>query len=118
MNGTGKSATVINADGKVIATIPLGGKPEAGVSDPAADRVYINNETASTIVVVDATRHEVVANWPIAPGATQAGLAIDFKKHPLFVGARNSLIVRMDSTNRKGLAQVAICARLDGTGFQ
>jgi len=117
MNGTGKSATVINADGKVIATIPLGGKPEAGVSDPAADRVYINNETASTIVVVDATKHEVVANWPIAPGATQAGLAIDVKNHRLFVGARNSLMVMMDSTNGTVLAQVPIGAGVDATVF-
>ena len=39
-NGAGKSATVIGAEsGKVVATIPLGGKPEAAVSDPAAGRV-------------------------------------------------------------------------------
>src|SRR5713226_6623834 len=30
-NGTGKSASVIDASGKIVATIPLGGKPEAGV---------------------------------------------------------------------------------------
>src|SRR5207302_7743573 len=35
-NGGGKSATVIDvASGKVVATIPLGGKPEAGVDDGA-----------------------------------------------------------------------------------
>src|SRR3954471_9317463 len=28
-NGTGRSASVIDASGKVVATIPLGGKPEA-----------------------------------------------------------------------------------------
>src|SRR5262245_25763839 len=44
-NGSGKSASVIDASGNVVATIPLGGKPEAGVSDPAVGRVYVNNET-------------------------------------------------------------------------
>src|SRR5438067_2271912 len=52
-NGTGRSATVIDASGKVVATIPLGGKPEAGVSDPSVGRVYVNNETGNEIVVID-----------------------------------------------------------------
>ena len=67
-NGSGKSASVIDASGKVVATIPLGGKPEAGVPDTAAGRVYVNNETGNEIIVIDVAKHEVVARWPIAPG--------------------------------------------------
>jgi YVTN family beta-propeller protein len=62
---------IVGVDGKVAATIPLGGKPEAGVSDPAAGRVYVNNESGNSIVVIDTAKHEVVANWPIAPGTTR-----------------------------------------------
>src|SRR5712692_6368827 len=89
-NGTGKSASVIDAGGKVVATIPLGGKPEAGVADPAAGRVYVNNETGNEIVVIDVAKHEVIAKWPIAPGESAAGLAIDLKNHRLCIGAHNS----------------------------
>jgi YVTN family beta-propeller protein len=117
MNGGGKSATVIDTAGNVVATIPLGGKPEAGVSDPAAGRVYVNNESGNTIVVIDVAKHEVVANWPIAPGATAAGLAIDRQNHRLFIGARNNLMLMMDSTNGKVLAQVPIGAGVDATWF-
>jgi YVTN family beta-propeller protein len=117
MNGSGRSATVIGADGKVVATIPLGGKPEAGVSDPAAGRVYINNETGNSIVVIDSAKHEVVANWAIAPGTTAAGLAIDLKNHRLFIGARNNLMLMMDSTNGKVVSQVPIGAGVDSTWF-
>jgi DNA-binding beta-propeller fold protein YncE len=117
MNGTGRSATVIDLSGKVVATIPLGGKPEAGVSDPAAGRVYVNNETASTIVVIDVAKHEVVANWPIAPGESAAGLAIDLKNHRLFIGAHNNKMLMMDSTNGKIVADVPIAPGVDATWF-
>src|ERR1051326_7019378 len=40
-NGRGHSATVMDAQsGKVVATIPLPGKPEFAVEDPKADRIY------------------------------------------------------------------------------
>ena len=117
MNGSGRSATVIDADGKVVATIPLGGKPEAGVPDPAAGRVYVNNETGSTIVVIDVAKHEVVATWPIAPGESAAGLAIDLKNHRLFIGAHNNKMLMMDSTTGKVLAEVPIGAGVDATWF-
>ena len=116
-NGTGRSATVIDAAGNVVATIPLGGKPEAGVPDPAAGRVYVNNETASTIVVIDVAKHEVVANWSIAPGESAAGLAIDLKNHRLFVGAHNNKMLMMDSTNGRIIAEVPIGGGVDATWF-
>jgi len=117
MNGSGKSATVIDASGTVVATIPLGGKPEAAVSDPAAGRVYVNNETGNEIVVIDVAKHEVVAKWPIAPGESAAGLAIDLKNHRLFIGAHNSKMLMMDSTNGKIVAEVPIGAGVDATWF-
>ena len=116
-NGSGKSASVINAAGTVVATIPLGGKPEAGVPDTAAGRVYVNNETGNSIMVIDGATHEVVATWPIAPGESAAGLAIDTKNHRLFIGAHNNKMLMMDSTNGKIVAEVPIAAGVDATWF-
>ena len=117
MNGSGKSASVIDASGKVVATIPLGGKPEAAVPDTAAGRVYVNNETGNEIVVIDVAKHEVVTRWPIAPGESAAGLAIDLKNHRLFIGAHNGKMLMMDSTNGKIVAEVPIGAGVDATWF-
>lgn len=116
-NGGGKSASVINAAGTVVATIPLGGKPEAGVPDTAAGRVYVNNETGNSIVVIDGATHQVVATWPIAPGESAAGLAIDTKSKRLFVGAHNNKMLMMDSTSGKVVAEVPIGAGVDATWF-
>ena len=111
------SATVIDMGGKVVAMIPLGGKPEAGVSDAAAGRVYVNIENKSEIAVIDVSTHDVVARWPIAPGADAAGLAIDIRTHRLFIGAHNKLMLLMDSTNGKVVGQVPIGAGVDSTWF-
>ena len=116
-NGSGKSATVINAAGTVVATIPLGGKPEAGVPDVAAGRVYVNNETGNSLAVIDGAKHEVVATWPIAPGESAAGLAFDPTSKRLFIGAHNSKMLMMDSSNGKIVAEVPIGAGVDSTWF-
>ena len=74
MNGRGQNATVIDAkSGAVIATIPLGGKPESAVADADANRVYVNIEDKNSIAVIDSKTHRVVANWPIAPGEEVTG---------------------------------------------
>ena len=87
------------------------------MSIPAAGRVYMNNETGNEIVVIDVAKHEVVARWPIAPGESAAGLAIDLKNHRLFIGAHNSKMLMMDSTSGKVLAEVPIGAGVDATWF-
>jgi YVTN family beta-propeller protein len=119
-NGAGKSATVIDtATGKVVATIPLGGKPEAGVSD-GAGRVFVNVEDKDNVAVIDVAKHEVIANWPIAPGGQAAGLALDRTNHRLFVGAHKPdppLMLMMDSTSGRIVAQVPIGAGVDATWF-
>ena len=119
-NGAGKSATVIDtATGRVVATIPLGGKPEAGVSD-GAGRVFVNVEDKDNVAVIDVAKHQVIANWPIAPGGQAAGLALDRTNHRLFVGAHKPdppLMLMMDSTNGRIVAQVPIGAGVDATWF-
>ena len=117
MNGNGRSASVIDAGGKVVATIPLGGKPEAAVPDPAAGRVYVENNTGNSIVVIDVATHKVVATWPIAPGESAAGLAIDLTNHRLFIGAHNNKMLMMDSTNGRVIGDVPIGGGVDSTWF-
>jgi DNA-binding beta-propeller fold protein YncE len=117
-NGHGESATVIAADsGKVVATIPLGGKPEFAEADPAAGRVFDNLENKSEVAVIDTRTHSVTNRWPIAPGKEASGIALDPKNHRLFLGCDNKLMVMMDSTDGKVLASVPIGQGVDGSAF-
>src|SRR5436190_19025982 len=95
-NGRGQSATVINMkSGKVVATIPLPGKPEFAAADPKAGRVYNNIEDKSLVVAIDTKKHEVVNTWPIAPGEEPTGMAIDLAHHRLILGCGNQKMVVM-----------------------
>src|SRR5260221_14416258 len=101
----------------VVATIPLGGKPEAGVPDVAAGRVYVNLEDKSTIAVMDVAMHTVVATWPIAPREEATGLAIDIKNHRLFAGCSNKLLMMLDSATGTVVGQAPVGAGVDSAWF-
>jgi len=117
-NGRSQSATVIDAkSGKVVATVPLEGKPEFGTADPEAGRVYDNLEDKSELVAIDTSTHQVVNRWPIAPGEEASGMAIDTAHHRLFLGCGNKKMVMVDSTNGKVVAEVPIGQGVDANAF-
>jgi DNA-binding beta-propeller fold protein YncE len=98
--GRGHSATVIDAaKGKVTGTLDLGGQPESGVSD-GAGLVFVNLEDKAELLKIDARNLKVLERWPLAPGRTPTGLALDRRNHRLFVGCRGG------GTGRAGLQVV------------
>lgn len=114
----GQTATVIDAkSAKVVATIPLGGRPEFAVCDPKANQVYDNLEDKNEVAVIDAGTRQVVHRWPIAPGASASGLAIDVVHHRLFIGCHNEKMVMMDDTTGKVPASVPIGQGVDACAF-
>lgn len=117
-NGRGHSATVFQPKtGNVVATIPLPGKPEFAVEDVAAGRIYDNIEDKDEVVVLDAKTHKVVNEWPIAPGESASGMAIDEVHHRLFLGCANKLMVMMDSSTGNVLDKVEIGKGVDANSF-
>src|ERR1700733_12836865 len=62
--------------GKIEEPIPLGGAPEFLAAD-GAGKVYVNLEDKDTVAVVDLKTRKVIARWPVAPGGSPVGLAID-----------------------------------------
>jgi DNA-binding beta-propeller fold protein YncE len=110
-NGKDETATVFKA------TIPLPGKPEFAAYDPATNLVYDNIEDKNEVVVIDARTHQVIHTWPIAPGASASGMALDSENHRLFIGCHNQLMEMMDSTTGKVVASVPIGERVDANAF-
>jgi DNA-binding beta-propeller fold protein YncE len=116
--GRAHAATVIDVKNqKVVATIPLNGKPEFAQPDPKANRIYDNLEDKSEVAVIDADAHTVITNWPIAPGESASGMAIDVKNHRLFLGCDNQMMVMMDSANGNVITSVPIGEGVDANAF-
>src|SRR6185437_5786667 len=117
-DGRAHAATVISAaSGQVVATIKLPGKPEFPAADPRANRVYDNIEDKSEVVAIDTRTHQVVNDWPIAPGESASGMAFDAAHHRLFLGCENHLMLMMDSTTGKVVASVPIGSGVDANAF-
>jgi len=116
-NGGGKSATVIDAAaGKVAGTIDLAGQPEFAAADGAGN-VFVNLEDKNTVVKIDAKNLKVLDRWPLAPGETPTGMAMDPKSKRLFVGCRNKFLVIVDADNGKVVDKQPIGERVDATAF-
>src|SRR5215468_10746906 len=107
-----------DADPKSAAidpTIDLGGKPEFLAAD-GAGKVYVNLEDKDQIAVVDLKARKVLAHWPVAPGGSPVGLAIDTEKHRLFVGCRKpQKMVVMSTHDGKVVSDLPIAAGVDAT---
>jgi hypothetical protein len=116
-NRNAPSATVFDAlTGKGITTIALPGTPEFAVVDTKAGRVYSNIDSKNLVAVIDIKTHEIVAQWPTAPGEGGSGMAIDLKNHRLFIGCDN-LMVMMDSVSGRIIHTVPIGPGVDANRF-
>src|SRR6266480_1783499 len=83
-NGDAHSSTVIDPQaGTRVTNIPLGGKPEYGVS--AGDgTVYANLTDTNEVVAIDAKSATVARRWPTAPCMQPVAMAVDTVHHRLF----------------------------------
>ena len=117
LNGDAHSSTVIDpVAGKLITNIPLGGKPEYGVS--AGDgKVYANLTDTSEVVEIDAKAATVARRWSTAPCKQPVAMAIDTAHHRLFSGCRSGVMAVSDYQTGKVVATVPIGAGIDGAGY-
>ncbi len=117
LNGDAHSSTVIDPRaGTLITNIPLGGKPEYGVS--ASDgKDYANLTDPSEVVEIDAKPATVARRWPTAPCKQPVAMAIDTARHRLFSGCRSGVMAVSDYRGGKVVATVPIGAGVDGAGF-
>lgn len=117
MNGDAGTSSVIDpVKAERIGNIPLGGKPEFGVSD-GHGHVYANLEDKAEIAEIDPKAMTVVRHWSIAPCQSPTGLAVDVQHHRLFSGCRNKMIAVSDASAGKLVTTVTAGAGIDANRF-
>jgi DNA-binding beta-propeller fold protein YncE len=116
-NGDAHSSSVIDpVSGRLIGTIPLGGKPEFGVTS-GQGRLYVNLEDKAEVVEIDPAAMRVRRRWPLAPCEEPTGLAIDRAHHLLFSGCHNKLMAISNAAEGRMIAQVPIGGGVDAGAF-
>jgi len=116
-NGDAHSATVVEpAAGKLVTNIPLGGKPESGVS--AGDgKVYVNITDNSEVVEIDAKAMTVTRRWSTVPCKQPVSMAINRAHSRLFSGCRSGVMAVSDIKAGKVVATAPIGSGNDGAAF-
>jgi YVTN family beta-propeller protein len=107
-NGRSSNATVIDTgQRKVLATIPVDGKPEFPVAD-GKGTVFANIESKNEIVRFDATARKITATWPLANCESPSGLAIDPAGRRLFAVCDGGKMAVVEANSGKTLANPSI----------
>jgi len=117
-NGRSSNASVIDTkNNKVVATIPLDGKPEFAATDGKGN-VFVNIENKSGVIdVINTKDFKVIQHWSIAPGEEPSGLALDNETHRLFSVCSNKMMVITDALTGKVITTLPIGDRCDGVAF-
>jgi len=116
-DGDSKNATVIDpVTDKVVKTLDLGGSPEVAVAD-GKGHLFDNLESESQILKIDSKTMKILHRWPLAPGVSPSGLAMDAVNNRLFSGCHNKQLVVMNAKNGKVIQTLPIGDHVDGTYF-
>jgi DNA-binding beta-propeller fold protein YncE len=116
-NGDAHSSTVVDAvTGKVVTNIPLGGKPEYGVS-AGNGKVYANLTDTSEVVEIDVATLAVTRRWSTKPCRQPVSMAIDTRNHRLFSGCRSGVAAVSDYVTGRVVATLPIGTGVDGAAF-
>jgi YVTN family beta-propeller protein len=116
-NGRSHNVTVIDTkNDQVLATLDLPGKPEFPVADGKGN-IYDNIEDKSEIVHFDAQSRKLLATWPVAPGESPSGLAIDRANGILFSVCDNQKMAIVSTATGKVIATPTIGDGPDAARF-
>lgn len=116
-NGHSMDVSIIDpAKDVVIATIPLGGKPETGISD-GKGMIYVNIEDKNEVVCFTAKNAKIIKRFKLQGGEEPSGLAIDRLTSRLFVGCANKVLLVLDAISGKQISSLPIGDGSDGVVF-
>ncbi len=116
-NGRSHDLTALDArtGAVLVASLPLGGKPEYAVAD-GQGLVYVNIEDTNELVALDAATLKVLARWSLAPCEEPTGLDID-PQGRLYSVCGNALMMVSDAATRRVIGQAPIGHGVDGVAW-
>jgi DNA-binding beta-propeller fold protein YncE len=115
-NGRSRDATVLATDGRLVATVPLAGKPEFAVGD-GRGTIFLNDEDHANLIAIDVAAHRVRATWKLDDCEEPSGLAFDAVHERLFSVCQNGHMAVTDAKSGRHVATVAIGRGPDGAAF-
>jgi DNA-binding beta-propeller fold protein YncE len=111
------TVTAINpTSGEIVGNAELEDNAPEGAAADGKGHIFVNNESKSTIQVVDIKTWKATASWPLAPCEGPTGIAYDKATNRIFSGCNTNSVV-VDATSGKVVATIANGTRVDALGY-
>jgi DNA-binding beta-propeller fold protein YncE len=104
------------ASGDIVGTAELEDTAPEGAAADGQGHIFVNNESKSTIQVVDTKTWKATASWPLAPCAGPTGIAYDKATNRIFSGCSKTSVV-VDASSGKIVASITNGTRVDALGW-
>ncbi len=112
--GAGALGTFNAKTGQLLWEVRLAGHPESFQLEATGPRVFVNVPTAAQVAVVDRTKREVAAIWPLKDAKDNFPMALNDNDHRLFIGCRNpAKIIIYDTESGKIVGNLDIAGDID-----
>jgi YVTN family beta-propeller protein len=115
-NGRSQDVSIVDVEhGTVVATVPVGGKPEFAQLG-ANGHAWFNIEDKAEIAELDPKAGKLLGRHSLAPCSDPTGLAVDDRQR-LYAGCGNRLMV-ITGADGAQIGKAAIGAGVDGVAWQ
>jgi DNA-binding beta-propeller fold protein YncE len=104
------------ASGDIVATVELEDAAPEGAAADGRGHIFVNNESKSTIQVIDVKTWKATASWPLAPCEGPTGIAYDKATNRIFSGCSKTSVV-LDADTGKVVASISNGTRVDALGW-
>ena len=112
----GTAVTIDAQSGEMSGIATLEDRAPEGAATDGKGRLYVNNESKSTIQVLELNMMKVLASWPLAPCEGPTGMALDRANMRIFVGCSGTSVV-LDAKTGKVVASIKNGEGVDALGW-
>src|SRR5882762_5623349 len=102
--------------GDIVGTAQLEDNSPEGAASDGKGKIFVNNESTSTMQVLDVKTMKVLASWPLAPCEGPTGIAYDRATNRIFSGCGKTSVV-LDPNTGKVVATIANGDGVDALGW-
>lgn len=113
---TGTLTALDPRSGDIVANVNLEDDSPEGAAADGKGHIFVNNESKSTIQVIDVKTWTATASWPLAPCEGPTGIAYDKASNRIFSGCSNTSVVLNPATG-KVVATIRNGTRVDALGW-
>jgi DNA-binding beta-propeller fold protein YncE len=117
-SNSGVLAIIDTSSDKHIGDIKTDARPGAITIEKSGSRIFVNLSGSTKLGVIDRSKREEIAAWPVTGAENNGMLALDEANHRLFDGTRNPpMLIVFDADSGKQITQLESVPSIDGLWY-